>query len=55
VVGLQVSAFNESNVNRVSESIEMVVIIVWHHIVLLLAVKVGMVLMTFDRVLWGMS
>jgi len=47
-------AFTAIGSNRVDRVVETVVIVVWHCSVVLFAVKVVMVLMTFDKVLRGL-
>jgi len=49
-----VAAFKAGDVDWVSESVERVIVAEWPCRDVLLAVKAVMVLMTFDRVLWGL-
>jgi len=51
---LRLSAFEACGSCREKEMIEVFVVVSWHHMVVLLAVKLVMVLMTFDRSLRGL-
>jgi len=48
-------AFEAGNVAGVNGGVERFVIVDWHHRAVWSAVKVAVVIMTFDRIIWGVA